>query len=117
MADLASVPAFCFTRPFLLAGTFLWKCPGHGCDFRLDLMHPDKSSATIDPRHIAWLKNPQSWRNTAEPRLRERFDAIVSAHYLRHIREVDLDYDIVFEAQGITVGIISMMLMPVVVVH
>ncbi|KDQ26472.1 hypothetical protein PLEOSDRAFT_1113083 [Pleurotus ostreatus PC15] len=102
MADLASVPAFCFTRPSLLAGTFFWKCPGHGCDFRLDLMHPDKSSATIDPRHIAWLKNPQSWRNTAEPRLRERFDAIVSAHYLQHIRAVDLDYEIVLEAQRIT---------------
>ncbi|KAF9497752.1 hypothetical protein BDN71DRAFT_529453 [Pleurotus eryngii] len=85
MADLASVPAFCFIRPSLLAGTFFWKCPGHGCDFRLDLMYPDKSSATIDPRHIAWLKNPRSWRNTAEPRLRKVFDAII-----------------VFEAQRIT---------------
>ncbi|KAF4569511.1 hypothetical protein EYR40_008486 [Pleurotus pulmonarius] len=104
MHKLTAVPAFCFVRPALLEGAFVWRCPGDGCAFTLDLMRPDASSPTIDPRHIEWLKNPRSWRNTAEPALRDRFDAIVGAHYQWHIREVDLDYDIVFEVDRITIS-------------
>ncbi|KAF8898756.1 hypothetical protein BD779DRAFT_1666546 [Infundibulicybe gibba] len=89
---VARVPRYCWEKPFIPCGRFIWLCAG--CGYTIDFLNlTEENLKTLPPNsHLTHILKNQTWEYLKEVPIQEAFYLMVQQHYLIHARENGVDF-------------------------
>ncbi|KAF8996039.1 hypothetical protein BDQ17DRAFT_1364988 [Cyathus striatus] len=81
------IPSFCFYEPKIPIGEFVWRCPGPGCEEKIDLLHLKPNQLNSLPPKIAQNLARKLWKSVNDQEVQLGFFILADQHYKWHIKQ------------------------------